>query len=107
MSWLPQSRPRQLRYQIVGRPGYLTVIFYHGEIWLTQKQLAEIFSLSIPTISEHLGKIWCTGRYPEAEYSCKLKIKADDGKIYETAHYRLEILEEIEKHCRACQALFV
>ena len=38
-------------------------VYYQGEtVWLTQKQLADLFDVEIPTINHHLKEIFKIGR---------------------------------------------
>jgi hypothetical protein len=38
-----------------------------GSVWLTQRQLAELYQVSVPTVSEHLHNIFAEGELsPEA-----------------------------------------
>ncbi|MEZ4499113.1 MAG: hypothetical protein R2839_03410 [Thermomicrobiales bacterium] len=38
------------------------VAFEDENIWLTQRKLSELFSVTVPTINEHLGTIFATGK---------------------------------------------
>jgi hypothetical protein len=52
-------------------------------IWLTQKQMAELFDVSIPTINEHLKNIFSTQELEENSVIRKFLITANDGKEYD------------------------
>ncbi|MBQ6438006.1 hypothetical protein IJJ12_01325 [bacterium] len=97
MWWPFRPRARFINYRY-GHPGQNSrVVFYQGEIWLNQKQLAAIFGITTATISEHLQKIWRQGKFDKNEYARTFKTPGADGKIYDMMYYRLEILEEIDE----------
>ena len=55
MQWF--SRPKFFDYQVEGRGLVLKLAYFRGEVWLTQKQIAQILNLRLPTINKHLKKI--------------------------------------------------
>jgi hypothetical protein len=61
-------------------------------IWLTQKLIAKLFDVKIPTINEHLKNIFETGELKENSVIRNFLITAEDGKKYETRHYNLEVI---------------
>ena len=61
-------------------------------IWLTQKLIAKLFDVRIPTINEHLKNIFSTNELQENSVVRKFLITADDGKQYNTKHYNLEAI---------------
>lgn len=78
----------------------MPVIFYDGEVWLSQKQIASLFGTRLSTVNEHLKKIVGSQQFPVEQYSHLFKVKSSDGKQYEVAHYRLEVVEEIDRRVR-------
>jgi hypothetical protein len=61
-------------------------------VWLTQKLMAELFDVSVPTINEHLKNIFETVELKEDSVIRKFLITATDGKEYETLHYNLDVV---------------
>ena len=61
-------------------------------IWLTQKLIAALFSVSIPTINEHLKNIFDSGELDPDSVIRKFRITAADGKLYSTKHYSLDAI---------------
>lgn len=61
-------------------------------IWLTQKLIAELFSVSIPTINEHLKNIFDSGELDPGSVIRKFRITAADSKSYTTKHYNLDAI---------------
>lgn len=59
-------------------------------LWLTQKQMAELFGVQPPAISKHLKNIFETGELAEAAVVSILESTAADGKTYATRFYSLD-----------------
>ncbi|MEG9532474.1 virulence RhuM family protein [Mannheimia indoligenes] len=68
----------------------IEVRYEDNEIWLTQKRIAELFEVSIPTINEHLKHIFESEELNELSVIRKFRITASDGKNYNTKHYNLD-----------------
>ncbi|MCF6268270.1 MAG: virulence RhuM family protein [Melioribacteraceae bacterium] len=61
-------------------------------VWLTQKLIAKLFNVKIPTINEHLKRIFATKELDENSVIRKYLITAEDGKNYNTKHYNVEVI---------------
>jgi hypothetical protein len=61
-------------------------------VWLSQKQLSELFQKDVRTINEHLRNIFDEGELGEDSVIRKFRITAADGKYYETLHYNLDVI---------------
>lgn len=61
-------------------------------IWLTQKLMAALFDVSVPTVNEHLKNIFDTGEVDADSVIRKFRITAADGKFYATNHYNLDAI---------------
>jgi hypothetical protein len=59
-------------------------------IWLTQKLIAKLFDVKIPTINEHLKNILSSKELEEESVIRNFLITAKDNKSYNTKHYNLE-----------------
>lgn len=59
-------------------------------LWLTQKQMAELFGVQPPAISKHLKNIFETGELAESAVVSVLESTAADGKTYATRFYNLD-----------------
>lgn len=82
------------------------IIFYEGDddslriktiindedIWLTQKQLAELYGVSVKTISEHIQNIFKQTEQNPEQAVRNFRITAEDGKIYNTNTYNLDMI---------------
>jgi len=66
---------------------------YKGDtLWATQKQMAEMFGVSVPNISTHLSKIFKEGELEEIAVIKQDLITAADGKPYPTNVYNLNAI---------------
>jgi len=63
-----------------------------GDIWLTQKQLAELFATSKSNISEHISNILKENELSENSVVRDFRTTASDGKRYSVAHYALPMI---------------
>jgi len=61
-------------------------------VWLTQKQMADLFDKNIRTISEHIVNIFAEGELAEDPVIRNFRITAADGKTYDTKHYNLDVV---------------
>ena len=60
-------------------------------IWLTQKQIADLFGVKRPAITKHLKNIFETGELEESSTCSILEHMGNDGKQhYQTAFYNLD-----------------
>lgn len=63
-----------------------------GRVWLTQKQMAELFGTSVPSISMNIAKV-LNDRELDADSVIKQFLTtATDGKTYDTLYYSLEMI---------------
>jgi len=70
----------------------LEVRFEDETIWLTQKLIAELFEVTVPTVNEHLKNIFKSGEINEVSAIRNFRITATDGKNYNTQHYNLDAI---------------
>ena len=77
-------------YQTEDGQTKIDVQFQDETVWLTQKLMAELFEVSVPTINEHLKNIFFTQELEEAAVIRNFRITAADGKEYDTKHYNLD-----------------
>jgi len=68
------------------------VRYEEGSIWLTQKLIAQLFDVTVPTINEHLKNIFSSNELEEDSAIRKFRIAAADGKNYDTQHYNLDAI---------------
>ncbi len=56
------------------------VFIFDGEVWSTQKRIARIYGRSIPTINDHLKKIYKEKELLQAESERELIVTQKEGK---------------------------
>jgi len=80
-------------------------VFLHNEnIWLTQKRIAELFGVQVPTINEHLKNIFNSGELDENSVIRNFLITAADGKKYNTHFYNLDAIIAVGYRVNSKQA---
>ena len=62
------------------------------DVWLTQDQLALLFKVERPGITQHIKNIFTEGELQESSVSKKFLRTATDGKSYNTKHYNLDMI---------------
>ena len=96
----PNNRRKQIRnstaefliFTAQGGADGLDVRYEDETIWLTQRLMAELFDVSVKTVSEHLGNILESKELDGDSVVRKFRIAAADGKFYETQHYNLDAI---------------
>ena len=61
-------------------------------VWLSQKQMAELFEKDVRTVNEHTKNIFKEGELEEDSVIRKFRITAADGKKYSTNMYNLDLI---------------
>jgi death-on-curing family protein len=61
-------------------------------VWLTQKQMADLFVKDVRTINEHIVNIFKEKELKKESVIRKFRITAADGKIYGTNFYNLDVI---------------
>ena len=80
------------------------VIIQGETVWLTQKQMAELFGVQIPAINKHLSNIFTSGELQEDAVISILETTAADGKTYPTQHYNLDAIISVGYRVNSQQA---
>ena len=79
--------------------------FLHNDtVWLTQKKMAELFGVEIPTINEHLKNIFKSKELDEFSVIRKFLTTALDGKKYNTQYYNLDAIISVGYRVNSKQA---
>ncbi len=85
--------PQQfLIYQSEDGSTRIDVMLEAETLWLSQKQLTELFGKAKGTISEHIKHIFEDGELDENSVVRFFRTTAADGKQYEVAHYNLDMV---------------
>lgn len=71
----------------------LDVRLEQDTIWLTQKQIAELFGTKRPAITKHLKNVFLSGELEENSTCSILEHVGNDGKQhYQTTYYNLDAI---------------
>lgn len=81
-----------LLYGSEGNGPKVQVLVQDETIWLSQKQMAELFEVSTATINEHLKNFFKDEDLRETSVIRNFRITANDGKNYNTKHYSLDAI---------------
>lgn len=81
-----------LIYQSEDGKTQLSVVLENETLWLSQKQITDLFGKAKGTISEHIKHIFADGELAEESVVRFFRTTATDGKTYEVAHYNLDMV---------------
>ena len=73
-------------------------------VWLTQRQIAQLFGVGQPAISKHLKNIFASGELDITAVHSILEYTAADGKSYKTGFYNLDAILSIGYRVNSRQA---
>ena len=83
----------------------IDVKFQDETLWLTQKQISELFEVNIPAISKHFKNIFETFELDENAVISKMETTAKDGKKYKTNFYNLQAIIAVGYRVNSHRAL--
>ena len=89
---IPGNPGEFLLYQTEDGRTRVEVRVEHETVWLTQKQMAELFQKDVRTVSEHIGNIIEEAELQPDSVIRNVRITAADGKQYDTQHYSLDVI---------------
>ncbi len=78
---------------------------YNENVWLTQKSMAELFGIASHTINYHLKQIFASQELHEDSVTRKIRVTADDGKLYNTNFYNLDAIISVGYRVNSTQSL--
>ncbi len=61
-------------------------------VWLSQKQMGELFDRDYKTVSKHINNIFKEGELIKNSVVANFATTAADGKTYQVAHYNLDVI---------------
>jgi len=82
----PQTVPNFVIFKIDNSKVNIDVLFYDETLWLTQKQIAELFEKGRSTITGHLKNIFDEQELDEKVVCREFRHTAKDGKNYKTKY---------------------
>jgi hypothetical protein len=96
-----------LLYKTANDEVKLEVLIQNETLWLTQKQIAELFDVKVPAISKHIKNIFESGELQEASTVSKMEIVRQEGKREvrrEVDFYNLDMIISIGYRVNSKQA---
>ncbi len=87
-----ESKSEILFYSTEDGKTKLQVKLEDETVWLTQKQIAELFEKSRVTVTEHIKNIFTEGELNEDSVCRNFRHTAEDGKTYDTQYYNLDVI---------------
>jgi hypothetical protein len=82
----------------------IEVLYENETFWLSQKRMAELFGVEIPTVNYHLKEIFKSGELTEDSVIRKFLTTATDGKNYQTQFYNLDAVIAVGYRVNSLQA---
>ena len=99
-----QMTSRVLIYKTNQGETRVEVLFNGQSFWLSQKRMADLYTVDVSTINYHLGQIFATGELEEEAVIRKFPITAADGKDYDTLIYNLDAIIAVGYRVNSYQA---
>jgi hypothetical protein len=86
------SAAEYLSFVAASGEGGVETVYAHEDVWLSQKMMGELYSVTTHTINYHLKKIFSDSELEEEAVVRNFRITAKDGKNYNTQHYSLSAI---------------
>ena len=90
-----QTLPNFVIFKIDNAKVNINVFVKDETLWLTQKQIAQLFEVKVPAISKHLKNIFEIKELIEDSVVSKMETTAKDSKKYKTNFYNLKAITAI------------
>ena len=87
-----EPKSRFLLYQTSDGQTQLEVRLENETVWLSQKQMTELFQTSIPNVSMHIRNVFAEGELKPGSVVKEFLTTAADGKNYQTRFYNLDVI---------------
>ena len=102
------KKPQIVIYQTHGDEQKIRVRIEDENVWLTQKLIAELFSVDVRTINEHLKNIYSEGELNENSTIRNFRIVQNEASrevVREIKHYNLDVILAIGYRVRSDRGL--
>ena len=100
----PASNSHFLFYASSDGTVKVQVVVGSETVWASQKGMAEIFGVSVKTVSEHLQNIFKSSELEESTVIRNFRITALDDKNYDTNFYNLDAIISVGYRVNSLQA---
>ncbi len=91
-SLVRSSAAESLTFVAASGTGGPEAIYADENVWLSQKMMAQLYDVEVPTINYHLKKVFEDSELEEGAVLRSFRITAADGKGYDTKHYNLSAI---------------
>lgn len=91
-SLVRSSAAEYLTFVAASGTGGVEAIYADENVWLSQKMMAQLYDVEVPTINYHLKKVFEDSKLEEDSVIRNFRITAADGKTYDTKHYNLSAI---------------
>jgi len=91
-SLVRSSAAEYLTFVAASGEGGVEAVHADENVWLSQKMMAQLYDVEIPTINYHLKKVFEDSELEEDSVIRNFLITAADGKTYDTKHYNLSAI---------------
>jgi hypothetical protein len=91
-SLVRSSAAEYLTFVAASGEGGVEAVYADENVWLSQKMMAQLYDVEVPTINYHLKKVFEDSELQEDSVIRNFRITAADGKTYDTKHYNLSAI---------------
>jgi hypothetical protein len=91
-SLVRSSAAEYLTFVAASGAGGVEAVYSDENVWLSQKMMAQLYDVEVPTINYHLKKVFEDSELEEGSVIRNFQITAADGKTYDTKHYNLSAI---------------
>ena len=91
-SLVRSSAAEYLTFVAASGAGGVEAVYADENVWLSQKMMAQLYDVEVPTINYHLKKVFEDSELEEDSVIRTFRITAGDGKSYDTKHYNLSAI---------------
>lgn len=86
------SAAEYLTFVAASGTGGVEAVYADENVWLSQKMMAQLYDVEVPTINYHLKKVFEDSELEEDSVIRNFRITAADSKTYDTKHYNLSAI---------------
>lgn len=91
-SLVRSSAAEYLTFVAASGTGGVEALYADENVWLSQKMMAQLYDVEVPTINYHLKKVFEDSELEEGAVVRNFRVTAADGKTYDTKHYNLSAI---------------
>lgn len=88
----PSNKNQILIYKTETGQYSVEVLLDGDTVWLTQKQMAELFDIERSVITKHINNIFRQRELEKVSVCADFAHTAEDGKVYQTVFYNLDMI---------------